>query len=76
MNMSTIIFLSDAAAQMAFSITDLGGAWTDITIEAGAGLLVLLVISVLAVYKPRGMTRYGQRKQRAEQDQRRAVSQV
>ena len=31
-------------------------------IHAGGGLLVLLVITVLNVYKPRGMTRYGWRK--------------
>ena len=32
-------------------------------LHAGAGLLVLLVITGLNVYKPRGMTRYGWRKQ-------------
>jgi membrane protein implicated in regulation of membrane protease activity len=34
--------------------------------DAGAALLVLLVATVLAVYKPRGMTRYGRRKQQEE----------
>jgi hypothetical protein len=34
----------------------------------GLGLVVLLVITVLNVYKPRGLTRYGWRKQ---QEQRR-----
>jgi hypothetical protein len=32
-------------------------------LHAGAALLLLLVATTLAVYKPRGMTRYGQRKQ-------------
>jgi hypothetical protein len=32
-------------------------------IHAAGGLLVLVVIQVLGVYKPRGMTRYGWRKQ-------------
>ncbi|MGH4020964.1 MAG: DUF2269 domain-containing protein [Pseudonocardiaceae bacterium] len=32
-------------------------------LHSGGALLVLLVATVLAVYKPRGMTRYGQRKQ-------------
>jgi uncharacterized membrane protein len=32
-------------------------------LHAGVGLVVLLMNVVLAVYKPRGMTRYGQRKQ-------------
>jgi hypothetical protein len=33
-------------------------------LHAGAGLVLLLVATTLAVYKPRGMTRYGWRKQR------------
>jgi MFS family permease len=32
------------------------------------GLIVLLVVFVLNVYKPRGMTRYGQRRQREAND--------
>jgi hypothetical protein len=32
-------------------------------LHAGLALLVLLVTTVLGVYKPRGMTRYGWRKQ-------------
>jgi hypothetical protein len=35
-------------------------------IHAGGGLLVLLVTTTLAVYKPRGMTRYGWRKQQEQ----------
>ncbi len=30
---------------------------------ASRGLVVLIVLTALSVYKPRGMTRYGQRKQ-------------
>lgn len=41
-------------------LQDLGG---DLA-HAGIGLAVLLVVQVLNVYKPRGMTRYGQRRQR------------
>jgi hypothetical protein len=36
-------------------------------LHAALALLVLLVATVLAVYKPRGMTRYGQRKQHQQQ---------
>src|SRR5215217_9558763 len=35
-------------------------------LHAGAALLLLLVATVLAVYKPRGVTPYGRRKQREE----------
>ncbi len=39
----------------------------------GVGLLVLLVITVLNVFKPRGMTRYGWRKQREQSLDRRGA---
>lgn len=35
-------------------------------IHSGGALFVLLVATILAVYKPRGMTQYGRRKQFAE----------
>jgi len=41
-------------------------------LHAALALLVLLVPTVLSVYKPRGMTQYGWRKQR---EQRRALQQ-
>lgn len=34
-----------------------------VVIHAGVALLLLLVATTLSVYKPRGLTRYGQRKQ-------------
>jgi hypothetical protein len=39
----------------------------------GIGLLVLLVIAVLNVYKPRGLTRYGWRKQQEERERRKTA---
>jgi hypothetical protein len=41
-------------------------------VHAGIGMLVLLVIQVLNIYKPRGMTPYGWRKQQ----ERRTLSPV
>jgi hypothetical protein len=38
--------------------------------HAGGGLLVLLVVAALNVYKPRGLTPYGWRKQQAERGRR------
>jgi hypothetical protein len=35
-------------------------------LHPGLGLVVLLVIQVLNVYKPRGLTRYGWRKQQEQ----------
>lgn len=42
------------------------GALGNDLFHPGAGLLVLLVITVLNVYKPRGLTPYGWRRQQAE----------
>ena len=42
------------------------GAQIQLVAAAGAGLVALLVATGLAVYKPRGMTAYGWRKQYAE----------
>lgn len=36
------------------------------TLHAGGALLLLLAATTLAVYKPRGLTRYGRRKQREQ----------
>lgn len=48
---------------------DLSGLPSEL-FHPGVGLLILLVIVVLSVYKPRGLTRYGWRKQ---QEERRAT---
>ena len=41
----------------------LGDLQMQLVVAAGAGLLVLLTTTTLGVYKPRGMTPYGRRKQ-------------
>jgi hypothetical protein len=46
----------------------LGGLGGDL-VHPGLGLVVLLVITVLNVYKPRGLTRYGWRKQQQRRKQ-------
>ena len=44
--------------------TDLRPATSSMTVHATGGLIVLVTTTVLAVYKPRGLTRYGRRRQR------------
>jgi hypothetical protein len=52
------------AAQATLSSDDLGLLRTpSVVIHSALALLVLLVATTLAVYKPRGMTPYGRRKQ-------------
>jgi hypothetical protein len=58
-------YMARAAAETLLSSADLRGLRMSLVIHAAGGLLVLLVATALAVYKPRGVTRYGWRKQRA-----------
>lgn len=60
LNMQTVSFLAGVAAKTGNA--DPNGLWGEL-LHAGGGLLVLLVTTILSVYKPRGMTRYGWRKQ-------------
>jgi hypothetical protein len=60
LHMPTVSSLADVAREA--DAADLGGLGGDL-FHPGVGLLVLLVITVLNVYKPRGMTPYGWRKQ-------------
>ena len=64
-HMGPVSFLGDVAARTNLSGGDLGRLRLELLAYAGAALLVLLVVMGLSVFKPRGMTRYGQRKQRA-----------
>ena len=69
LHMPTVSHMADVAREA--DGANVGGLGGDL-FHAGGGLLVLLVITALNVYKPRGMTPYGWRKQ---QEQRR-VSQL
>ena len=64
-HMQPISYLSRVAAEGTLSIAD-RGAQVQLVVAAAAGLLALLVATALAVYKPRGMTQYGWRKQYEE----------
>ena len=64
--MQTLSFLADLAAQTE-STGNLAGLRSPSPVVHAAGALVLLLVAVtLSVYKPRGMTRYGQRMQLKE----------
>jgi hypothetical protein len=57
--------LAAAAAQAAGLAADVHSLRVQLLVDAAAALFVLLFATALAVYKPRGMTRYGWRKQRS-----------
>jgi hypothetical protein len=63
-HMQTVSFFARIAAETgSIDIGALrGGLWSEL-LHAGVGLLVLLIIQVMNVYKPQGLTPYGWRKQ-------------
>ena len=70
-HMRPISLLADIAAQATFSGAELHGLQVQMLIASVAALLALLAATTLGVYKPRGLTPYGWRKQQEQ----RAVSQ-
>lgn len=62
--METFRFMAGVAADPSADLAVVRNASP--VIHAALALLLLLVATVLAVYKPRGMTPYGQRKQREQ----------
>jgi uncharacterized membrane protein len=62
-HMQPINYVAGVATRKALSSADLHELRVQLVIEAGAALLVLLVATILSVYKPEGMTQYGWRKQ-------------
>ena len=69
-NMQTVASVAGAAARS--DTAAIGGAAGGQLLHAGVGLLVLLVAAILAVYKPRGMTPYGWRREQARRTPARA----
>lgn len=67
--MGTISYFASVAADPATSGDDLRGLGNTLGHSVG-GMLVLLVIMVLNVYKPQGLTPYGWRKQEEEKEER------
>lgn len=60
----TLAGLADVAADASADLSAMRSPSP--VVHAAGALVLLLVAAVLSVYKPRGMTRYGQRKQREE----------
>ena len=62
-HMQTVSFFANVAAQRdsTAAVAELRGALRAELLHAGLGLVVLLLIEVLNVYKPQGMTAFGRR---------------
>jgi hypothetical protein len=67
-HMRPTTYLAGVAAAKTLSGGDLRGLRIQLVADAGAAVLALLGATTLSVYKPRGMTPYGRRKQHEESD--------
>ncbi|MEH1127359.1 DUF2269 domain-containing protein [Micromonospora sp. CPCC 206061] len=61
----TLAGLADAATTPAFTPEALGPQRASPTIHAVVALLLLVLATILAIYKPRGTTRFARRRQRS-----------
>lgn len=61
--MELISYAAALAGETVLPREDLRAVGTELAVHAAGGLLVLLVPTVLSVYKPRGLTPYGRRMQ-------------
>ena len=62
LQLGPITALADHAAAMTLAGGALDGARLQQIAHAGGGIIVLLVVTALSVYKPRGLTPFGQRR--------------
>ena len=69
-----IAYVAQAALEGPLGAQDWRPVRIQLIFDASAAIVVLLVAMVLAIYKPRGLTRYGIRKQRASAADARAAT--
>jgi uncharacterized membrane protein len=67
-HMQPIGTVARVAAKAGLSTADLAGLRLQLVGDAGAAVALLVVATTLSVYKPRGVTRYGQRIHLAQRD--------
>ncbi|USJ28639.1 hypothetical protein [Ensifer adhaerens] len=70
LQMDGIAYIATTAAETALSSADFLGLRRSLVVHAAGGLAVLLVATVLSVYKPRGLTRYGWRRSQSSERER------
>ena len=71
-HMPAVSRMAEIAAETALSSGDFRALRIQLVVHAAGGLLVLLAVTSLSIYKPWGMTPYGRRKQ----NERRTVAQT
>jgi len=66
LHMRPVGHLARVVAETTLTRGELAGLRIQLIADAAAALIVLLVATTLSVYKPRGLTRYGRRKEREQ----------
>ena len=61
-----IRYVANAAMERTLASADLRDVRRQLVADAAGAVVILVVNTVLAVYKPRGLTKYGHRKEREE----------
>lgn len=74
--MPLIGYAARRATETPLSSADLRAAGIPLVVHAAGGILVLLAVTILSVYKPWGLTRYGQLKQQERRYQPPSSSQI
>jgi hypothetical protein len=64
LKLEPISYLAEAATRTTFFSADFAGLRTSLVVHAVGGLMVLLTVTALAIFKPQGLTPYGIRKHR------------
>lgn len=59
-HLQPVTAMADMALTADLGPADMNGMRIQLVADAGAAILALLVTAVLSIYKPRGLTRYGQ----------------
>jgi hypothetical protein len=59
--------MAEIASGSDLGLTEMTGMRIQLVADAGAAVIALLVAAVLSVYKPRGLTRYGQARNERQQ---------
>jgi hypothetical protein len=70
LHLQPVTRMAEIALNADLAPTEAAGMRVQLVADAGAALLVLLVATVLSVYKPRGLTRYGQSRLEKQQSSR------
>lgn len=66
-HLQPVTSMAEIAASSSLGSADMTGMRVQLVFDAGAALLALVVTTVLSIYKPRGLTRYGQGKTEKQQ---------